>query len=204
MSDTAIDAFESLEALSKMQLVDREAAVKKAYEAARKDLRAGIDHESEEEIKLALPALDAAVNKIDPGLDACERMQSEAQPAAGAQPFVAAHREEVKKMVSEAAAKKELTEWAARGAQAQGGGQPDRRHRAQGRRRDRRRARRAEEPGPHTEQEITACKNGFPKHEKAAREATDKDNGKDGREGPLAMLDLMEKPKRQPKGCGRC
>jgi hypothetical protein len=44
--------------------------------------------------------------------------------------------------------------------------------------------------------EITACKTGFPKHEKAALEATDKDNAKDAEKARLAMLDLMEAPKR--------
>jgi hypothetical protein len=113
MADTPQVTFEKMKTMHSL-IVKHQAGIKKAYEAARKDLRAGIDHESEEEIKLALPALDAAVGKIDPGLDACERMQTMAAELLKHADFVAAHKEDVKKFVSEsAAAKKELTEWAA-------------------------------------------------------------------------------------------
>jgi len=99
MADTPQVTFERMKSMHALNVRHR-AGIKKAYEAARKDLRAGIDHESEEEIKLALPALGAAVG--------------------------------------------------------------DRRHRAQGSRRDRRRARCAEEPGPHTEGRNHRLQDGLP------------------------------------------
>lgn len=196
MADTPQVTFEKMKTMHGL-IVRHQAGIKKAYEAARKDLRAGIDHQSEEEIKLALPALDAAVGKIDPGLDACERMQTMAAELLKHADFVAAHKDEVKKIVSEsAAAKKELTEWAAEarklkaeadrtaGTAHKGAAETDAELGAL-----KNRARILKE-------EITACKTGFPKHEKAAREATDKDNGKDAEKARLAMLDLMETPKR--------
>ena len=113
MADTAMSAFESLEDLSKVQLVAREAAVEKAYDTAKKAVQGGIDHESPEEIKLAQPALDDAVKQIDYGLDVCERMQAEAQTVMKDAPFVEAHRAELTKMIAHAAEMKKLyVDWA--------------------------------------------------------------------------------------------
>jgi hypothetical protein len=180
------------------QLVDREAAVKKAYDAAKKAMQGGIDHESPEEIRLAQPALDDAVKKIDYGLDVCERMQGEAQAVLEDKPFVEAHRTALTKMISHAAEMKKLyADWAKelRALQQQADSTAKTAH--QGSRETEAELGGLKNRASLLAANILACKKEFPQLEKTARQATDKDDDKTAEVARLKLLDLLAAPERQ-------
>ncbi len=197
MADTPQVVLQKMQALDK-DLVTHEPGMRKAWESVRKELRTAIDDESEDEIKLALPTLDPAIEKIDQGLDACDRLHVMTTELMKSATFVAQHRDDVKKIVSHVAAtKKQLSDAASDARKLR-----DEAQKALGVAQKGARATEAELGGlknraTKLDEDVAACKAQFPKLEKAAREATGKDDDKSAEKARLAILDLMVQPKRR-------
>lgn len=197
MADTPQQMLTKIKAMA-ADLGKHEAPIKKAYDTATKDVRSAIDDGSENEITVVRPELDTAVEAVDKGLDACDRMQVIAKEMIKDKAFVAKNIEEIKKLLGsvskkqntfsdQATALRKLGEEAdkALGVAAKGSKQIE-----------------AELGGLKNRakkiaEDVLACKTDTPKLETRARDATKKGDEKTAEPARLAIWDAMVQPKRR-------
>jgi hypothetical protein len=195
MADTSQQTFEKMKDMRAL-LDEHDPAIKKIYESVSKDLRSAIGAESADEIAIARPRLDTAIERIDESLDACDRLHVMTTKLLPDTAFVASKREEIGEIVKHVAvAKNRLSGWASAA-------------RSLGQEADQALAK-IKDSGNEIEAElgglknrgakltnvVNKCKAEFPNLEKTAREATGKGNEKDAERARLAIFDLMKVPK---------
>ena len=197
MADTPQQMLQTIKVIAG-DLSKREAGIKKAYDTATKDVRSAIDDGSENEINVVKPELDTAVEAVDKGLDACDRMQAIAKEMIKDKAFVAKNLEDIKKLLGsvskkqntfseQATALRKLGEEAdkALGVAAKSSKQIE-----------------AELGGLKNRakkiaEDILACKTDIPKLETKARDATQKGDEKTAEPARIAIWDAMVQPKRR-------
>lgn len=197
MADTPQVIFSKMQDINKA-LLAHDGATKKAFETAKKGLRGAIDDESDDEIKLATPALDDAIEKIDQNLDACDRLHRLTTELMTHAEFVAGHRADLKAIVGHFGhQKKELSDWAKEARDLKQEAQKALVTAQKGARETDAELGGLKNRAAKLAADIGECKAQFPKLEKAARDATDKDDDKTAEKARLAIFDLMKEPKRR-------
>jgi chromosome segregation ATPase len=196
MADTAQEVFSKMQTID-TQLHKHEAEAKKAFEGAKKSLRSAIDDESEDEITLALPALDAAVTKLDQNVDACDRLHVLTTELMKHPEFIASHKADVKTIVTHFGhQKKELSDWLKEARSLQAEAKKAAALSQKGDRETEADLGGLKNRASKLAKDILDCKTQFPKLDKAARDATDKDDDKTAEKARLQIWDLMVEPKR--------
>lgn len=196
MADTAQEIFAKMQDINK-QLLAHDADAKKSFEGAKKGLRSAIDDESEDEINLALPALDAAVVKLDKNVDACDRLHVLTTELMKHPEFIAAHKGDVKTIVGHFGhQKKELSDWLKEARNLQAEAKKATALSQKGDRETEADLGGLKNRASKIAAAILDCKKQFPKLEKVARDATDNDNDKVAEPARLKIFDMMADPKR--------
>ncbi len=196
MADTSQQTLQKMKDMRK-ELDKHDPIIKKAYESVTKELRSAIDDESEDEIKISQPKLDPAIEKIDQGLDACDRLHVLTTALLADKAFVATRIEEIKELIKHVAVtKNRLSTWAT--AARKLGEEADK---ALGGAQKSSKEVEAELGGlKNRAKKLTLAVNDFkadaPTLEKAAREATKKGDEKSAERARLTIFDLLKEPKR--------
>ena len=197
MANTPAQTFAEIQDIVK-DLKKYEPTIKKEYEAATKELRKAIDDGSEDEITVSRPDLDKAVEWLDKGLDACDRLHVLTTALLPAKVFVAGKLKEVKDLIGYGAVhKKQLSTWAT--AARDLGKEADK---ALGLAKNDAKEIEAELGGlknraAKLQEAILPVKKDFTTLEKTAREATKNHDEKAAERARLAMMDEMTLPKRR-------
>jgi hypothetical protein len=195
MADTPQVTLEKMQLLNK-RLTDHEVGIKKAYESARTDLKKGIDDEDEGEIQLAMPDFDKAIEKLDQGLDACDRLHVLTTELFKHPEFVAGHKQTAKEIITHVGtAKKRLGDWAVEARSLRKTSEQALKNAKQGTREVETELAGLKNRGSKLADVIRDCAIGFPKLEKEARDATMADDDKKAERARLAIFDLMKEPK---------
>lgn len=196
MADTPQEIFSKMQGINK-QLLAHDADAKKSFEGAKKGLRSAIDDESEDEINLALPALDDAITKLDKNVDACDRLHVLTTELMKHPEFIAAHKADVKTIVGHFGhQKKELADWLKEARNLQAEAKKATALSQKGDRETEADLGGLKNRASKLAKDILDCKTQFPKLDKAARDATDKDDDKTAEKARLQIWDLMVEPKR--------
>jgi hypothetical protein len=112
MADIPESILLELQKLDK-RLHEHEAPTKKAFDTAMRDAKKAIDDESEDEIELAVPLIDDAIEKVDQSLHACKMLHGLVDKLQKQPEFLKSHREPIVKVVQHFGPKqKELAKWA--------------------------------------------------------------------------------------------
>jgi hypothetical protein len=112
MADIPESILLELQKLDK-RLQEHEAPTKKAFDTAMRDAKKAIDDESEDEIELAGPLIDDAIEKVDQSLHACKMLHGLVDKLQKQPEFLKSHREPIVKVVQHFGPKqKELAKWA--------------------------------------------------------------------------------------------
>ncbi len=197
MADTPQQMLVKIKTMA-ADLAKHEPAMKKAYDAAAKDVRAAIDDGSENEINVVRPEINTAVEAVDKGLDSCNRMQSIAKEMIKDKAFVAKNIEEIKKVLGSVSKKQNTFSEQATALRKLG----DEADKALGVAAKSSKQLEAElgalkNRAKKLAEDILACKNNIPKLETRAREATKKGDEKNAEPARLAIWDAMVQPKRR-------